>query len=76
MRHEDYANAVRRLTDAAREAEQIRESLAYLRNDLQDDDADGTHGARFAIRAASENLGAALAALDNAVTDLPTPLAR
>lgn len=68
---DEHRDALKRIGVAARDVETLRDSLAGLRADLDDDGVDPQH-----LREASKLLGSVLAALDNQATDLPTPLAR
>ena len=73
---DEHRGAIRRIGEIARDAERSREPIQYLRDDLRDDAHDETQAARDHLANASRLLGQALAAFDNAVAALPTPVAQ
>ena len=73
---DEHRDALVRITKMSRSIEDLRDELAGLRADLHDDAPADTADAIRHLRDSSLALGSVLAALDNAATDLPTPLAR
>lgn len=68
---DEHRQALTSLGLMARDVETLRNEIAGLARDLDDDDVTAPH-----LKTASQHLGFVLAALDNQATDLPTPLAR
>jgi regulator of sirC expression with transglutaminase-like and TPR domain len=73
---EEHREAVRRMGEAAKYAEAAETEVASLRVDLCEDEPDTTAKARGLLRNAQLKLASALADLDKAVVELPTPAAR
>jgi hypothetical protein len=71
---DEHRNALGRLLKVAHELEMTREAVRSLRSDLFDDDIALTQEARDHLQRVSQMLGSCVADIDNAATDLPTPL--
>jgi hypothetical protein len=71
---DEHRATLGRILKVAHELELMRDAVKSIRSDLFDDDAAETQEARDHLRSVSMALGACLADLDNAATDLPTPL--
>jgi hypothetical protein len=71
---DEHRSTLSRILKVAHELERQREAVRSLRSDLFDCDTAETQEARDHLRHVSMQLGASLADLDNAATDLPTPL--
>jgi hypothetical protein len=74
---DEHRYALRRIGDATRELEGVREQLDSLLHDLSDDDEDGRAlTARAYLRTSYQRVSSALGQCDLAVQHLPTPVAR
>jgi hypothetical protein len=71
---DEHRATLGRILRVANELELMRDSVRSIRSDLFDDDIVLTQEARDHLQRVSQALGACLADLDNAATDLPTPL--
>jgi hypothetical protein len=73
---DEHRDALRTLGDIAKRLDTIADEVAFLVNDLQDDDAAGTTKARAYLTTATQRIASALGQCDLAVQHLPTPVAR